>query len=304
MEKAQVPSIPENRYLMNNVHYLSANFLTSPFKDKDWEAKVNASYSNNAIEREDYRELVYGDDRFSSRIKNHFYNNRARGEVVFTKNADKGFFKNVTTWNSFWDDSRAFAQKYEAQRDRESHQSNHLPTSSFENSLSAIIPIKEKLLNVRSYINVKNDRQSLIAFPANYSIQRLSQAGNYEDLKQDLSIKNVDFENHASMSFSLGRWTFSPGVGLNINRHHLQSQLYGINGNFVAPLDVDYQNNMEWNDANTTTQVEVNYKNNAFSFYATLPVNFYTIHYKKLLRSGKNRTINKTVFEPDFFCKL
>lgn len=51
VENAATPqNVPVKRYLLNNVHYLSANVLTN--LSKQWELKANASYSNNAIERE------------------------------------------------------------------------------------------------------------------------------------------------------------------------------------------------------------------------------------------------------------
>src|SRR5690606_16327440 len=56
VERAAVPNLPEKRYLMNNIHFLSDTLLTSPFKNKEWELKANASYVNNAVERESYEE--------------------------------------------------------------------------------------------------------------------------------------------------------------------------------------------------------------------------------------------------------
>ncbi|WP_435524518.1 hypothetical protein [Chryseobacterium indoltheticum] len=44
---------------MNNVHYLSANYLTNIDKKKEWELKANANYTNNSVEREDNVETVY-----------------------------------------------------------------------------------------------------------------------------------------------------------------------------------------------------------------------------------------------------
>jgi hypothetical protein len=59
VETAGVPDVPEKRYLLNNVHFFSANLLTSPFKNKEWELKANASYTNNSIKREDLQTKVY-----------------------------------------------------------------------------------------------------------------------------------------------------------------------------------------------------------------------------------------------------
>ncbi|MDA4698214.1 hypothetical protein NY544_21440, partial [Enterobacter hormaechei] len=43
------------------------------------------------------------------------------------------------------------------------------PTTSFQNSLSTIIPWKEKLINVRSFINYQTDRQTLRVDPIKFT---------------------------------------------------------------------------------------------------------------------------------------
>lgn len=100
---------------MNNVHFFSANVLTTPFKSKDWELKASASYTNNAIERTDSKTEIYepassivpSGGTYVSESANHFYTNASKGELIFTKNAKKGFFKNTTTWNGSWNDTNA-----------------------------------------------------------------------------------------------------------------------------------------------------------------------------------------------------
>ena len=59
VENATTPNLPEKRYLMNNVHFLSANLLTTPFKNKEWELKANANYANNVVSRESYNQINY-----------------------------------------------------------------------------------------------------------------------------------------------------------------------------------------------------------------------------------------------------
>jgi hypothetical protein len=51
VENASTPNLPVKRYLMNSVHYVSANYLTNIDKKKEWELKANANYTNNAVER-------------------------------------------------------------------------------------------------------------------------------------------------------------------------------------------------------------------------------------------------------------
>ena len=98
VEKASTPSnVPVKRYLFNNVHYLSANLLTN--LSKDWEFKANTSYTNNAIDRES-NSIIYdqnGNLQSVNSIINNFYSSQAKGEIIFSKNANKSFFKNTTT---------------------------------------------------------------------------------------------------------------------------------------------------------------------------------------------------------------
>ncbi len=100
VEKANTPNLPVKRYLLNNVHYLSVNYLTNIDKKKEWELKVNANYTNNAVEREDYNETTYfptnqrpQQSMVIMSTKNNFYTDKLKGELIFTKNAKKGFFK-------------------------------------------------------------------------------------------------------------------------------------------------------------------------------------------------------------------
>src|SRR5690606_4655418 len=155
VERAAVPNLPEKRYLMNNIHFLSANLLTSPFKNKEWELKANASYVNNAVERESYEETFFKKENFTEfNIRdNNLYTNKAKGEIIFTKNAKEGFFKNVTSFNQFWNEDRASINLKNSVDDllnKNSRQTLSSPTGSFQNSLSTIIPLKSKMLIVLS----------------------------------------------------------------------------------------------------------------------------------------------------------
>lgn len=171
VERADVPQLPEKRYLMNNVHFLTANILTSPFKNKEWELKASGSYTNNAVERESYEETyskLSGNTSFSTQT-NDLYTNKAKGELIFTKNAKQGFFKNTTTFNQFWNADRANTIFRNLPLiDKNSAQALESPTTSFQNSLSTIIPLKSKMLNFMSYLNYQNDNQDLWVTPGDY----------------------------------------------------------------------------------------------------------------------------------------
>lgn len=320
LESADTPNnIPEKRYLLNNVHFLSANLLTNPFKSKEWELKANVSYTNNAVERQDSQIDVYqeGSTRFSpggifnSYTSNNFYTNAAKGELIFTKNAKKGFFKNVTTWNGFWNESNATTrreflkevsignfdrQEFSSAQDLES------PSGMFQNSLSAIIPWKEKLFNVMSYISYQNDTQNLGINPGSYSNLEgnFPIANQYNNLLQNAKSNTLMANHSASVGFSYKKWTFTPEMGLNLSFNNLESTLLGRTNATFTSLGGQFENNVDWNEVQTYTQVGMNYKSSQFNLNMILPANFYGITYKDNLRNQILEN-NKLVFEPSFF---
>jgi len=300
IENASTPNLPEKRYLMNNVHFFSANLLTNPFKNKEWELKANANYTNNAIERASQQTTVYDPESsvsgtFVAKKNNNFYTNAAKGELIFTKNAKKGFFKNTTTWNGFWNDSNAVIDNHLPSENKYANEFLNSPSGMIQNSLSTIVPWKEKLFNVMSYFSYQKDQQTMEILPGNYA--------NYPeyDRLQQFAESNTLMVNHsASVGFSYKKWTFTPEVGLNMNFNKMQSVLSGGNSNHFTSLGNDYENSIEWNELQPYTQVGINFKSNSFNFNLNIPVNFYGITYKDILHNDFLDK-NKTVLEPSLF---
>ena len=306
VDKASVPNVPEKRYLMNNVHFFSANVLTTPFKSKDWELKASASYTNNAIDRNSTRETVYEQDtdffktgKIITNESNNLYSNAAKGEVIITKNAKKGFFKNTTTWNGFWNEDRGntftlynMAIPDPTLKDIFIDEALGAPTGIIKNSLSTIIPWKEKLVNFMSYLSYQKDRQTLSAEYENF----IDLGSGFDRFDQRVSSTTLMANHSASVGFSYKRLTITPEVGLNLSFNDMNSKLYA-DGNL---LGISYQNRMKWNEINPYSQVALNYKGKAINATVNLPLNMYGIDYKDLLRN-KDSEINRTVFEPTFY---
>lgn len=309
VESADTPNLPEKRYLMNNVHFFSANVLTNPFKNKEWELKASASYSNNTVSRDSYFETVYSPSNIfpdgltvSQDISNKFHTNSSKAELIFSKNAKKGFFKNTTTWNGFWNADRADANRISETGTKTGAEAIESPTGSFQNSLSTIIPWKEKLVNFMSYLNFKNDRQTLNVNPGSYSYNANSfpEADHYEQLQQNIGLRTVEVNHSASVGFTYKKWTLTPEVGLNLSFNNMNSLLSGSNSGSFNSLGDTFRNDLHWNQLQPYSQIGFNYKNNALNFNLTLPMNFYGIDYQDELRNV-SREISKTVFEPSMF---
>lgn len=323
VENAATPSVPQKRYLMNNVHYLSGNLLTNLNKSKEWEFKANANYTNNAISRESFVETHYippfnNGAVISNAVRNNFYTDKIKGEMIFTKNAKKGFFKNTTSFTQFWNADRADVSRTingVNDADNTAGQGIEAPTTNFQNSLSTIIPWKEKLINLRSFINYQNDKQTLRVNPFSYTPQEVYNKDTQtmdpifqhplltKYANQYLRMKTFETQEAVNMSFSAKRWTFTPEVGFNYTINKLNSALTGEDNHSVTdPLDGKYQNDLKFSNVTPYVSGQINYKGTNFNMYLTLPVNFNNIKAEDPA-AGRNVDIrlNKTTFEPSTF---
>lgn len=305
VENASIPNLPVKRYLMNNVHYLSANYLTNIDKKKEWELKANANYTNNAVERESTSQTTFFNGTSNNlNIFNNFYTDKAKGELIFTKNAKKGFFKNTTSFSQFWNADRGIVNRRDGTNSiqRNGEEALEAPTTSFQNSLSTIVPWKEKMVNVLSFISYQTDRQDLRVSPSSYlDIPGFTPDLSSSSVDQRLRLKTFEANHSANIGFSTKGWTFTPEVGFNFESTHLDSDLYNITSDAAAPLS-QYGNDLTYTTATPYGSVGVNYKNDAWMLYANFPVNSNNIKAEDPQRSVY-RELNKVTFEPSIFAQ-
>ncbi|RZJ38309.1 MAG: hypothetical protein EOO18_03690 [Chryseobacterium sp.] len=314
VETAGTPDVPEKRYLLNNVHFISANLLTSPFKNKEWELKANVNYTNNDVERDSRTTTAYDNTESNGLLagrtleqsrSNDFYTNAAKAELIFTKNAKKGFFKNTTTFNGFWNANRGFSEldtNVAASPYIFGDQSLESPSGSFQNSLSTIIPWKDKLINVMSYFKYQKDKQTMSVNPASYAnfFTGLNTSNTFDTYRQQTLSETMEINHSASVGFTFKKLTIIPEIGLNMNFNNLKSLLTGSAGGNYYTVNNRSQNNIDWNELTPYTQVAFNYKSDRFNMNLTVPVNFYSIRYQdNLYNQLTDKT--KTALEPTFF---
>lgn len=315
VENAETPNLPVKRYLMNSVHYLSANYLTNIDKKKEWELKANANYTNNAVERESNsvtRDIQQG-TQYTTRFLNNFYTDKLKGELIFTKNAKKGFFKNTTTFSQFWNGDRAFAERNDKQGYRIGNETLESPTTSFQNSLSTIIPWKEKMVNFKSYISYQNDKQILEISPANYLQFPYKEPGSKDfttiqftpgsTALQYFRIKSLDTSHSANISFSSKGWTFTPQVGFDLSTDNLTTNFDGSTvGNKPDFATLAYENDLKFTRINPSASVGINYKSESWSLFSSFPVNFNNIKAEDAFRNV-SKSLSKVTFTPNVFAQ-
>lgn len=308
VENASTPNLPVKRYLMNSVHYVSANYLTNIDKKKEWELKANANYTNNAVERQDNVETVYfgsgstAPSTVLTSTKNNFFTDKIKGELIFTKNAKKGFFKNTTSFSQFWNADRAVATR----RDKTGYEALESPTTSIQNSLSTIIPWKEKMVNLMSYISYQKDTQTLDITPGSYleDVPNIPNNIISDMVRQNLSLKTFEANHSANIGFSTKGWTFTPEVGFNFKSTTLNTDLSKTDAGATTGFGDTYNNDLTYSTAVPYASLGVNFKNDSWMVYSSLPVNSNNIKAEDL-NSLRNvsKSVNKVTFEPNAFAQ-
>lgn len=299
---AGMPPVDLKRYLMNTVHSFSGNILLNPFKNKEWELKANAVYVNNAVDRTSQSKTTtiltdgaqYTVDNSSV---SHFYTDKVRGELIFMKNAKKGFFKNVTSWNSFWQRDKGILSRTAYDKQLIQNQSAETPTFILENSLSSIIPYKEKLINVQSYFKYQKDRNTLKWNSDANPLLPIPETGLWE---QQLTSSEMKINHLASLGFTWKKWTLTPEIGLNMDFNALDSDFYTSADYQPVAFGKERQNRQKWSTLNPYTQLSLNLKTDRLNLNIGLPLNFYGYALRDNLHERQNE-LNKTVFEPSFF---
>lgn len=311
VENASTPNLPVKRYLMNSVHYLSANYLTNIDKKKEWELKANANYTNNAVERESYSQTDYFTtpqrpaSTVTQNIFNNFYTDKAKGELIFTKNAKKGFFKNTTSFSQYWNADRGVVDRADTSSNTNRHGEEAIesPTTSFQNSLSTIIPWKEKMVNVLSFLSYQTDKQTLDVSPSSYLGIPGFVPTSTDFVRQNLRLKTFEANHSANIGFSTKGWTFTPEIGFNFKSTNLISDLSNIITTEIPPRPLSaYSNDLKYTTATPYGSVGVNYKDDSWMVYANFPVNSNNIKAEDPQRLV-SKDVNKVTFEPNVFAQ-
>lgn len=309
VENASVPNLPVKRYLFNNVHYVSANYLTNIDKNKEWELKAIANYTNNVVERESYnqREFFATPTRpgyvITTDIYNRFFTDKLKGELIFTKNAKKGYFKNTSSFTQFWNADRAQVSRSNSIAGNAA-QAIESPTTAFQNSLSTIIPWKEKMVNVTSFIDYKKDVQRLGISPASYlsQIPEFNPGVYATEVLQNIRLNSFTANHSANIGFTYKGFTLTPEIGFNFDTTDLRSVLASTQqGNYVG-YGADFDNDLKYTAAQPYAALGVNFRNDTWMLYANFPVNSNNIKAEDPVRLV-NRSLNKITFEPTIFAQ-
>lgn len=281
------------RWLDNNIHLLSSNFLF-PLK-KDYELRLNVSYLNDYQQRRGIATTVFHTltDTISLFEKqyNQLYFNSLETNLSLHKNTKRNYLKNSIQFQGFWDGQRGKTETNQTPLNQ--NLSNRF--FNFSNHLKTIFPIGKQLLTIKSYVGLNHTPQILAIRPGQFQ-DLLNHGVSYDKVTQEVELKS--FYTHNSIGFTKGwKWfSFFPTIGFQYENQNLNTQLNTSENQYLSN---EFNNELNWNRSKIYLGMRTQFKKGKWSLELATPVNlnFYKINDPS---KQKNENLNRLNFEPGF----
>ena len=293
------PPFEQERWLDNNVHLGSLNYLIRLKKDVD--LKTNISYLN------DFQQQV-GTTRtrfftptdtidLLENTGNELFYNTLRSKFILERNIKDNYLKNELEINRFWDSRRGvvFTEAAKIKQDLSN------PFSAFKNSLQLITPVGKQLVTFRSNIGYVEADQNLKVSPGQF-IDLLNEDETYAETEQLVNSSTLFTDNSAGFTKGIENFTISPEVGFSIRKQQLQSRLGISNEATTNHLEENYQNDLEFFQTRFYFTNRLSYKKNNWNIRLLTPVNYRKFHIENTFLEGEFE-LNRFTFEPNVFVK-
>jgi len=213
IQQLSEPPFSQERWLDNNVHLGSVNFLQRLKKDID--LKVNLSYLNDTQQQQGSTQTRFFTPNDTINLTENIYNdlfvNTLQSKFTLEKNTKKNYLKNQLEINGFWDSQRGFIQRPDAEIDQKL--SN--PFQAVRNKLRLLKTLGKQLITFQSNTGYTESNQQLGIIPGQFPAL-LNEGEDYNQLDQYLETSHFFTDNSAGFTKAIGKFTLAPKIGFSV----------------------------------------------------------------------------------------
>ncbi len=291
IQQLSSPNFSGKRWLDNNIHLFTVNYLHK--LKKDYELRLNVSYLNDYQQQKGYTNTQFITPNNTINLleekNNLFFSNALQTSITLQKNANKNFFKNSLDFEGSWDSQHGLIYT-ENQNVRQNLTSDYLKIS---NSHKSIFSIGKQLLTLNSYAGFNKTPQTLKVNPGQFEAI-LNNSNLYQEVIQKVDLKTFYTNNSFSFIKGFKQFTFEPKVGFQIENQNLNSQ---ITTSENTVLNNEFSNNLDWMRSKIYFELQTQYQKNKWRLDLTTPINIqsYTINDNPL---QEKESLNTATFEP------
>ena len=291
IQQLKKPNFPEERWLDNNIHLLTANYLHK--LKKDYELRVNTSYLNDYQQQNGFTNTLFFTTTDTIPLleekRNQLYFNSLETNLTLQKNTKKNYLKNSLQFQGFWESQRGNIQINDAPLSQDL--SNRY--FNLSNKFKTIFSLGNQLATLNSYIGFNQTPQTLKVNPGQFE-DLLNNGNPYEEVFQEVDLQTFYTNNALSLTKGWKRFSFSPKVGFQFENQNLDSQIT-TSGSELSPYG--FSNNLEWRRSKIYFDFKSQYKKEKWRVELTTPLNFHSYQIEdQPLQESEN--LNRLTFDP------
>lgn len=293
------PPFRQERWLENNVHLGSINYLVRLKHDMD--LKTNISYLNDAqnqVGNTQTRFFTPADTiELLENTNNALFKNTIQTRFIVERNRDEDYFKNTLEVNGYWDSQRGHI----ITRDTELHQNLSNPFSAIKNNLRMLQPMGKQLITFRSNTGYTRSDQNLRVNPGQFE-ELLNNGEPYDKTHQVLESSTFFTDNSAGLTKRIRDVTISPELGFSIRKQHLKSNLGVFDEAGLTFPGRDFRNQLDFLSSRVYLTSRLNYNKNNWNIRLTTPLNYRRFDIQDIYRD-EQKDLSRLTFEPSLFVK-
>jgi hypothetical protein len=287
IQQLTTPKFSEKRWLDNNIHLLSGNYLQK--LKNEFDMRINLSYLNDYQQQNGFTNTEYITPGNTITIleekQNQLFFNSLQTNITLQKNADKNYFKNSIEFQGFWDSQRGNIilnnQLLKQQLNNKFYR--------LSNNLKTIFPLGKQMITLNSYIGLNKTPQSLNVNPGQFE-SLLNNNLPFDEVTQQVDLKTFYTNNSFGFTKAIKRFTIEPKVGFQIENQQLNSEiLTSENDN----LSNDFSNNLDWFRSKIYVDIQTQYKKNKWRFELSTPINYHSYQIKDNPLQTSNKLIGQ-----------
>jgi hypothetical protein len=293
------PPFSQERWLDNNVHLGSANYLIRLKKDVD--LKTNISYLNDAqqqIGNTQTRFFTPTDTiNLTENTNNDLFMNTLQSKFILERNTSDNYLKNELEINGFWDAQRGGINTGNTQI----HQQLSNPFSVIRNKLRFLKPVGKQMVTFRSNTGYTEAKQILNVSPGQFEAS-LNDGETFQELQQKVETNTFFSDNTAGFTKRIQGVTVSPEVGISLKNQSLGSQLTIFDTDRVETLGGDFQNDLDLLSTRFYATSKFVYKKKNWNVRLTTPINLRSFDIQDTSLE-ENQNLSQVTFEPNFYVR-
>jgi len=294
IQELSSPQFSKKRWLDNNAHLFTTNYLAQLKKNLD--LKVNVSYLNDFQLQNGNTQTSFITPtdiiEISENTNNRLFLNSLKSKFIITKNTNKTYFKNSFETNNYWDSQRGSI----ILNNKEINQKTKIPFSSFSNKLKLIKPFGKKLITIKSILTYSKSPQNLNVTPSQFE-ELLNNGNPFDALNQKVEHSNFYTNNSFSFIKSFKNFTFVPKIGFTVQNQKLNSDITIFENNIENILSDEFQNNLTYNKSSFYSNLNTQYRHGKWKLELETPLKIQA--FKRTDNDlNKNQNLNNLVFEP------